>query len=41
MPAEVTSTFDVRPAVPAEAPEFVQNVLGPIIAGEGDDCRSA
>jgi pyruvate-ferredoxin/flavodoxin oxidoreductase len=25
-----------RPPVPAEAPEFVQRVLGPMIAGEGD-----
>jgi pyruvate-ferredoxin/flavodoxin oxidoreductase len=37
VPASITSTFDVRPAVPAEAPEFVKNVLGPIIAGNGDD----
>lgn len=26
-----------RPAVPAEAPEFVRDVLGPMIVGEGDD----
>jgi pyruvate-ferredoxin/flavodoxin oxidoreductase len=33
----VSSAFDMRPAVPAEAPDFVKNVLGPIIANEGDD----
>jgi pyruvate-ferredoxin/flavodoxin oxidoreductase len=27
---------DPRPPVPAEAPEFVRNVLGPMIAGKGD-----
>ncbi|HYX51343.1 MAG TPA: 4Fe-4S dicluster domain-containing protein, partial [Ktedonobacteraceae bacterium] len=26
----------MRPTVPAEAPEFVQNVLAPMIAGDGD-----
>jgi pyruvate-ferredoxin/flavodoxin oxidoreductase len=26
-----------RPPVPAEAPEFVRKVLGPMIAGDGDD----
>ncbi len=36
VPAQVTSTFDIRPAVPAEAPEFVQKVTAKIIAGEGD-----
>jgi pyruvate-ferredoxin/flavodoxin oxidoreductase len=36
VPAEVTSTFDLRPAVAAEAPEFVRDVLGRIIAGDGD-----
>ncbi len=36
VPAAVTSTFDVRRAVPVEAPEFVQKTLAPIIAGEGD-----
>jgi pyruvate-ferredoxin/flavodoxin oxidoreductase len=36
VPDTVTSTFDVRPPVPAQAPEFVQNVLAAIIAGEGD-----
>ncbi len=37
VPATVTSTFDIRPAVPAEAPEFVQKVTAKIIAGEGDN----
>ena len=36
VPATVTSAFDMRPSVPAEAPEFVQKVTGTIIAGEGD-----
>jgi pyruvate-ferredoxin/flavodoxin oxidoreductase len=37
VPQQVTSTFDLRPPVPAEAPEFVQNVTAQIIAGNGDD----
>jgi pyruvate-ferredoxin/flavodoxin oxidoreductase len=37
VPAAVSAQFDIRPAVPAAAPEFVQKVLGRIIAGEGDD----
>jgi pyruvate-ferredoxin/flavodoxin oxidoreductase len=36
VPAVADSSFDVRPAVPAEAPEFVKNVLGAMIAGDGD-----
>ncbi|HWR35009.1 MAG TPA: pyruvate:ferredoxin (flavodoxin) oxidoreductase [Clostridia bacterium] len=36
IPATVSSTFEVRPAVPAAAPEFVQKVLAPIISGDGD-----
>jgi len=36
VPAAVTSTFDLRPPVPAAAPQFVKEVLGTIIAGEGD-----
>ncbi|MBI3120927.1 MAG: pyruvate:ferredoxin (flavodoxin) oxidoreductase, partial [candidate division NC10 bacterium] len=36
VPARVTSTFDLRPAVPVEAPDFVQTTLARIIAGEGD-----
>jgi len=37
VPDKVTSTFDMRPPVPAEAPEFVQKVTAKMIAGEGDD----
>ncbi len=37
VPATVTSTFDLRPFVPAAAPGFVQKVTAKIIAGEGDD----
>ena len=37
VPAAVTSVFDIRPAVPAAAPGFVQRVTAKIIAGEGDD----
>ena len=37
VPDKVTSAFDLRPAVPAEAPAFVQNVTAPMIAGKGDD----
>ena len=36
VPAEATSVFDIRPAVPAAAPEFVKNVLAPMILGNGD-----
>jgi pyruvate-ferredoxin/flavodoxin oxidoreductase len=36
VPAAVTSTFEMRPAVPAAAPEFVQKVIAPIIRGDGD-----
>jgi pyruvate-ferredoxin/flavodoxin oxidoreductase len=35
--AQVTSSFDLRPYVPAAAPGFVQKVTAKIIAGEGDD----
>jgi pyruvate-ferredoxin/flavodoxin oxidoreductase len=37
VPDKITSLFDIRPAVPAAAPEFVQKVTARIIAGEGDD----
>ncbi len=37
VPSQVTSAFDIRPAVPAEAPEFVQKVTAEIIAGRGDE----
>ncbi|RMG49875.1 MAG: pyruvate:ferredoxin (flavodoxin) oxidoreductase [Acidobacteria bacterium] len=36
VPDRVTSTFDLRPPVPPEAPEFVQKVTAKLIAGEGD-----
>ena len=36
VPAAVTSSFSRRPAVPAGAPEFVRDVLGQIIAFEGE-----
>jgi pyruvate-ferredoxin/flavodoxin oxidoreductase len=36
VPDQASSSFDIRPAVPAEAPEFVQKVSARIIAGEGD-----
>ena len=36
IPAEVSSTFDLRPAVPAQAPAFVRDVLARIIEGDGD-----
>ena len=35
-PNEVTSTFDMTPPVSADAPAFVQDVTGTIIAGDGD-----
>jgi pyruvate-ferredoxin/flavodoxin oxidoreductase len=37
VPATVTSTFARRPAVPAGAPAFVQDVLSKILINEGDD----
>ena len=37
VPDKVTALFDIRPAVPAAAPDFVQRVTARIIAGEGDD----
>ncbi len=36
VPEQVTSTFDLPPVVPTEAPQFVQNVTAEIIAGRGD-----
>jgi pyruvate-ferredoxin/flavodoxin oxidoreductase len=36
VPSRVTAVADLRPAVPAEAPEFVQRVTARMIAGEGD-----
>ena len=37
VPDKVTALFDMRPPVPAAAPDFVQKVTARIIAGEGDD----
>jgi pyruvate-ferredoxin/flavodoxin oxidoreductase len=36
VPDAITSKFEIRPFVPANAPEFVRNVEGLMIAGEGD-----
>ena len=36
-PGKITAKYDIREAVPSEAPEFVRDVLGEIIAGRGDD----
>jgi pyruvate-ferredoxin/flavodoxin oxidoreductase len=37
VPDKVTAVFDVLPAMPAAAPAFVREVLGAIIANEGDE----
>jgi len=37
VPTEATAAFDLRPPVPAGAPDFVQKFTARIIAGEGDD----
>jgi pyruvate-ferredoxin/flavodoxin oxidoreductase len=37
LPAVADSTIEMAPAVSATAPAFVRNVLGPMIAGHGDD----
>ncbi len=36
IPGRITSAQDRPPAVPSMAPDYVKNVLGKIIAGEGD-----
>lgn len=36
-PAEVTSNLHTKAPVPAEAPAFVKDVLGEMIAGRGDE----
>ncbi|MBZ5520788.1 MAG: pyruvate:ferredoxin (flavodoxin) oxidoreductase [Acidobacteriia bacterium] len=36
VPASAGSSFDFRPAVPENAPQFVRDVLAPMIRGEGD-----
>ncbi len=37
VPQAVTSGFDVRPPVPANAPDFVRNVEALMITGDGDE----
>ena len=36
VPGQVTSDIEMRPPVPKDAPEFVREVLGEMIAGRGD-----
>jgi pyruvate-ferredoxin/flavodoxin oxidoreductase len=36
VPTTITAKFDIRPPVPEIAPDFVKNVLGKIIEGNGD-----
>jgi pyruvate-ferredoxin/flavodoxin oxidoreductase len=36
VPEKITSNFDLRPVVPAAAPDFVQKVTATMIAGDGD-----
>jgi len=36
VPDKAASSVEMRPPVPADSPEFVRDVLGTIIAGEGD-----
>ncbi|MGD0966283.1 MAG: pyruvate:ferredoxin (flavodoxin) oxidoreductase [Candidatus Acidiferrales bacterium] len=36
VPAHATSSFDILPSVAAQAPSFIRDVLGTIIAGRGD-----
>ncbi|MDR9436694.1 MAG: pyruvate:ferredoxin (flavodoxin) oxidoreductase [Thiohalophilus sp.] len=37
IPKQIDSDFEIKPPVPAEAPAFVQQVTGEIIAGHGDE----
>jgi pyruvate-ferredoxin/flavodoxin oxidoreductase len=37
IPEHVTASFDILPPVSTNAPEFVRQVLGEIVAGRGDD----
>ncbi|SPE53395.1 putative 2-oxoacid-flavodoxin fused oxidoreductase:conserved protein; 4Fe-4S cluster binding protein [Verrucomicrobia bacterium] len=37
VPAEVTSRFDLRPAVSPQAPDFVRKVTAAMLVGDGDD----
>jgi pyruvate-ferredoxin/flavodoxin oxidoreductase len=36
LPTAISSNLQMRPPVPTMAPEFVRQVLGPMIAGQGD-----
>ena len=36
VPGAITSKFELRPVVPAEAPEFVRNVEALMMSGDGD-----
>jgi pyruvate-ferredoxin/flavodoxin oxidoreductase len=36
IPTQISATFDILPAVSAEAPPFVRDVLGAVIGGSGD-----
>ena len=36
VPDQSSGLFDLQPPVPAQAPEFVRGVIGPIIQGDGD-----
>jgi pyruvate-ferredoxin/flavodoxin oxidoreductase len=36
VPDQSSSLFDLQPPVPAQAPEFVRDVIAPIIQGDGD-----
>jgi pyruvate-ferredoxin/flavodoxin oxidoreductase len=36
VPNKITALFDIKPAVPAAAPDFVQRVTAKIVAGDGD-----
>lgn len=37
VPEQITSTIEMQPTVPVEAPDFVQEVTAMIIAGRGDE----
>jgi len=37
VPSKASSSIDLRPPVPAAAPDFIQNVTAAMIAGHGDD----
>ncbi|MDP0953306.1 hypothetical protein Q6283_28920, partial [Klebsiella pneumoniae] len=37
VPKKATSKFDIKPPVAEDAPEFVKDVLGPMMVLEGDN----